>query len=125
MGRSNIVTDKRKNRKNNKKTKNNKNVISYSDRKKNKFKVEQMNKLIDMKEVDGAILEKVISDHNSSNSRNSQDNSKNMKIKALHTKRLIHDQKKDKIIQENIEKEKKEAENSISKQIEMISGFSL
>lgn len=125
MGRSNIVTDKRRNRKNNKKTKNNKNVISYSDRKKNKFKVEQMNKLIDMKEVDGAMLEKVISDHNSSNSRNSQDNSKNMKIKALHTKRLIHDQKKDKIIQENIEKEKKEAENSISKQIEMISGFSL
>ena len=107
MGRSNIVTDKRKNRKNNKKTKNNKNVILYSDRKKNKFKVEQMNKLIDMKEVDGAILEKVISDHNNSNSRNSQDNSKNMKIKALHTKRLIHDQKKDKIIQERIEKEKK------------------
>lgn len=125
MGRSNIITDKRKNKKSNKKNKNNKNVISYSDRKKNKFKVEQMNKSIEMKGVDGAILEKVISDHNNSNSKKSQESSKNIKIKALHTKRLIYDQKRDKVIQKRMEKEKKEAENNILKQIEMISGFSL
>lgn len=125
MGRSNIITDKRKSKKSNKKSKNNKNIISYSDRKKTKLKVEQMNKSLEVKGIDGAILEKVIANHNNNISNNIQNNSKNTSIKALHTKRLIHDQKRDKIIQQRIEKEKKEAENDMLKQIEMISGFSL
>lgn len=111
-----MISNKKGNKNKNRVQKNKKNVISYSDRKKNKFRVEQMNKTID---IDGAHLHQAIKSHNEKKLR------KDTRVKALHTKRLIHDQKKDKIIRKNIEKKNKETEDSMLKQIEMISGFSL
>ncbi|CAL9731570.1 antisense of depressing factor protein 1 [Monosporozyma unispora] len=122
MARSQLISNKKKSGNKRKINKNKKNVISHSDRKKTKHKIEQMNKSSEMKDIDGAILHQAISHHNQTLQ---QKKTKDSNVKAFHTKRLIHDQKKDKIIQKRIEKKNKETEDSMMKQIEMISGFSL
>ncbi|CAL9736433.1 antisense of depressing factor protein 1 [Monosporozyma servazzii] len=122
MARSQLISNKKKGGNKGKVQKNKKNVISHSDRKKTKHRIEEMNKSSELKDVDGAVLHQAISHHNQALK---QKKTKDSRVKSLHTKRLIHDQKKDKIIQKRNEKKNKETEDSMMKQIEMISGFSL
>lgn len=122
MARSQLISNKKKGGNKGKVQKSKKNVISHADRKKTKHRIEEMNKSSELKDIDGAVLHQAISHHNQALK---QKKTKDSRVKALHTKRLIHDQKKDKIIQKRNEKKKKEEEDTMMKQIEMISGFSL
>lgn len=123
MARSQAVANKKNVGMKKKAHKNKKNVISYSDRKKNKIQVERLNKSVEVSTADSATIHQAISTHN--DMLQLQKKSRDSTVKALRTKNLLNDQKKDKLIKKKIERKNKEAEDSMLKQIEMISGFSL
>ncbi|CCF57662.1 hypothetical protein KAFR_0D00160 [Kazachstania africana CBS 2517] len=96
-----------------KKIKSRKNVISQSERKKNKLIVEKFN-------------QQTITNVQELNKDLKKDKRRLSKTKnALETKKLLHDQARDHEVKQNIETKLKETEDSMLKQIEMISGFSL
>lgn len=102
------------NRKRNQKAK--KGVISQSQRKKTKIQIEKLNEL-DIHSMDGAELSKALNPENTGK--------KEVTKSILHTKTLLNDKKKDSMLQKTMEDKKKETDNTMLKQIEMMSGFSL
>lgn len=103
------------NRKNSKVTKKGKrkSVISQADKKRTKIKVAQMNK-------EGMLLSDILKLNNEEKVERN-DSNKN----TLEANKLSSDNKKDRKILGKIKAEKQQTEDSILKQIELMSGFSL
>ncbi|CCC68993.1 hypothetical protein NCAS_0B09090 [Naumovozyma castellii] len=93
--------------------KKNKNSISFSDRKKAKHQVEKLNKKENLLPMNVLDLQK---------KKNLSKKPEPLKS-ILHARSLLQDQKKDKEIRNKIRAEQKATDDSIEKQIEMISGF--
>lgn len=90
-----------------------KSVISQADKKRTKIKVAQMNK-------EGMLLSDILKLNNEEKVERN-DSNKN----TLEAKKLSSDNKKDRKILGKIKAEKQQTEDSILKQIELMSGFSL
>lgn len=103
-----------KNARSNKKIKN---VISESQRKKTKFQVEKMNKQQGAMLLDAGEINKQL---NKPSGQKDQ-----IKKNALHKSDLLEGHQRDLTIKKQIDQNKKAADDSLMKQIEMMSGFSL
>ncbi|CAB4253353.1 similar to Saccharomyces cerevisiae YCL058W-A ADF1 Transcriptional repressor encoded by the antisense strand of the FYV5 gene [Maudiozyma barnettii] len=90
-------------------------VISQSQRKKTKFKVEKMNKEHDTVSLSAGEMNKALKGSPEKGTKNS----------ILHKRDLLEGREKDRAITEQLDKNKKAADDSLLKQIEMMSGFSL
>ena len=101
-----------------------KHVISLADRKRNKIKIEKLNKQTDLSVGTATELNESI---RLSSSVETSNKSKNLRkqANALHAEKLMRDQAHDMEIQKQIERQKKDTEDSLLKQIESMSGFSL
>lgn len=101
-----------------------KHVISIADRKRNKIKVEQLNKQTDLSVGTATELNESIRLSSHAETSNKLKNLKKQ-ANALHAEKLMRDQAHDREIQERIERQNKDTEDSLLKQIESMSGFSL
>ncbi|SMN20095.1 similar to Saccharomyces cerevisiae YCL058W-A ADF1 Transcriptional repressor encoded by the antisense strand of the FYV5 gene [Maudiozyma saulgeensis] len=92
-----------------------KTVISQSQRKKTKFKVEKMNKQHDALSFNAGEMNKALRGSPKENDKKS----------TLHKRDILEGRQKDRAIKDLLDKKEKAADDSLLKQIEMMSGFSL
>ncbi|EDO18940.1 hypothetical protein Kpol_2002p10 [Vanderwaltozyma polyspora DSM 70294] len=91
-----------------------KNVISQSEKKRNKIKMEKINK-------EGILPSDILQLNNETRNGQSEGN----KERALESQKLQQDNVKDRETIAKIEASKKETDDSMLKQIELMTGFSL
>lgn len=108
----------KKNKTNQKVRQNKKNAFSSKKRKQTKHKLEQLK--ISMKNMD---VPTIISKHNKDKSFES--NNAKASYNSLKYKKLVLAQRKDKVLKKQIEKTEQATENSMLKQIELMSDFTL